>query len=362
MAVAVILAVAHVIGAALVDHDHALEEEGLTAERRADVLGGEDVGRRAVGDQPPVQEGHQLEALGSRLHVVGAHEYGDAPLAQPREEAEDRLLGVHVHAGERLVEQQHVRLLGERPGEEHALLLAAGQLADGAPRELGDAELVQTARHHLAVGRLGAAQPAQAAVAPHHHHVAHGDGQAPVDLLAPGHVGDGIRLAAGRAAVQQHAPAAQGKQADPPGAAAYEANAAAYTKRLDELNAWIKSQVATVPAANRKLVMNHASHGYYADEYGFSVVGTVIPSVGTGETPTAQQLGDLTAAIRKSGAKAIFVEIEENPKLAEQIAAETGITVVDDLLDHSLTEPHGVAPTYIDMMKFDTKRIVEAMQ
>ena len=104
---------------------------------------------------------------------MGAHEHGDAPLAQPREEVEDRLLGVHVHAGEGLVEQQHVRLLGERPGEEHALLLAAGQLADGAPRELGDAELVETARHHLAVGRLRAAQPAQAAVAPHHHHVAH---------------------------------------------------------------------------------------------------------------------------------------------------------------------------------------------
>ena len=36
-----------------------------------------------------------------------------------------------VHAGEGLVQQQHVRLLGERPGQEHALLLAAGELADG---------------------------------------------------------------------------------------------------------------------------------------------------------------------------------------------------------------------------------------
>ncbi len=126
-------------------------------------------------------------------------------------------------------------------------------------------------------------------------------------------------------------------KADPDGAAEYEANAAAYTAQLDELNAWIESQVALVPAADRKLVMNHASHGYFADRYGFSVVGTVIPSVGTGETPTAKQLSDLTAAIRTSGAKAIFVEIEENPKLAEQIAAETGIAVVDDLLDHSLT-------------------------
>jgi len=152
------------------------------------------------------------------------------------------------------------------------------------------------------------------------------------------------------------------KKADPAGAAAYDANAAAYTRRLDELDAWITSQVEAVPTADRLLVMNHASHGYYADAYGFSVVGTVIPGVGSGETPTAKQLSDLTAAIRTSGAKAIFVEIEENPKLAEQIAAETGITVVDDLLDHSLTAPDGVAPTYIDMMTYNTRRIVEALK
>ena len=151
-------------------------------------------------------------------------------------------------------------------------------------------------------------------------------------------------------------------KADPDGATEYEANAAAYTAKLDELNTWIEAQVAQVPAASRKLVMNHASHGYFADRYGFDVVGTVIPSVGTGETPTAKQLSDLTAAIRANGAKAIFVEIEENPKLAQQIAAETGIVVVDDLLDHSLTAPDGVAPTYIDMMKFDTRRIVEALR
>ena len=151
-------------------------------------------------------------------------------------------------------------------------------------------------------------------------------------------------------------------KADLDGAAAYEANAAAYIKKLDKLDAWIGGQVATIPPADRKLVMDHASHGYFADRYGLSIVGTVIPGVGTGETPTAKQLGALTAAIRRSGAKAIFVEAQENPKLAEQIAAETDIVVVDDLLDHSLTEPDGAAPTYIDMMRFDTQRIVEALR
>jgi ABC-type Zn uptake system ZnuABC Zn-binding protein ZnuA len=151
-------------------------------------------------------------------------------------------------------------------------------------------------------------------------------------------------------------------KADPGGAAEYAANAAAYARKLDELDTWIEEQVATIPATDRKLVMNHASHGYYADAYGFSIVGTIVPSTGTGETPTAKQLTRLTAAIRESGARAIFVEIAENPELAEQIAAETGIVVVDDLLDHSLTAPDGVAPTYIEMMRFDTRRIVEALR
>jgi ABC-type Zn uptake system ZnuABC Zn-binding protein ZnuA len=151
-------------------------------------------------------------------------------------------------------------------------------------------------------------------------------------------------------------------KADPAGAAAYEANAAAYTAQLRQLHTWIKAQVAQIPPRDRKLVMNHASHGYFADRYGLQVIGTVIPSVGTSESPTAQQLGDLSAAIRKNGAKAIFVEVDENPQLARQIAAETGVKVVTDLLDHSLTPAGGHAPTYIDMMKYDTRRIGEALK
>ena len=108
--------------------------------------------------------------------------------------------------------------------------------------------------------------------------------------------------------------------------------------------------------------MDHASQGYFADRYGFTIVGTVIPSASTGESPTARQLTDLVATIRATGAKAIFVEASENPQLAQQIGAETGVKVVTDLLDHSLTAADGAAPTYIDMMKYDTRRIVEALR
>jgi len=150
--------------------------------------------------------------------------------------------------------------------------------------------------------------------------------------------------------------------ADPAGAAEYAANAAAYQQQLDELDAWIRAQVAQIPEDRRRLVMNHTSHGYFADRYGLEIVGTVLPGASTGETPTARGLSDLVGAIESSGARAIFVEIDENPDLARQIAEETGVAVVTDLLDHSLSEPGGPAPTYIEMMKYDTRRIVEALR
>jgi ABC-type Zn uptake system ZnuABC Zn-binding protein ZnuA len=150
--------------------------------------------------------------------------------------------------------------------------------------------------------------------------------------------------------------------ADPEGEAEYTANAAAYTAKLDNLDTWITEQVATLPEEDRLLVMNHVSHGYFADRYGFRIAGAVIPSVATGESPTAKQLAELTETIRAEGVRAIFVEIEENPQLADQIAAETGIVVVDDLRDHSLSEPGGEAATYIDMMKYDTRKIVDALK
>jgi zinc/manganese transport system substrate-binding protein len=50
-------------------------------------------------------------------------------------------------------------------------------------------------------------------------------------------------------------------------------------KRLDELNSEIAAQVATLPAADRKLVTGHESLGYYAQRYGFKLVGAIVPSL-----------------------------------------------------------------------------------
>jgi ABC-type Zn uptake system ZnuABC Zn-binding protein ZnuA len=76
----------------------------------------------------------------------------------------------------------------------------------------------------------------------------------------------------------------------------------------------------------------------------------------------AKQLTELVRAIERTGVKAILVELGENSALARQVAAEAHVRVVTDLLDHSLTAPTGVAPTYLAMMRYDTERIVGALK
>ena len=151
-------------------------------------------------------------------------------------------------------------------------------------------------------------------------------------------------------------------QADPAGADTYAQNAATYIAQLKELDAWIQSQVQQIPPERRLLVTNHESFGYFAKRYGFKIIGTVIPSISTGASPSAEQLAQLVDAIRSTHAPAIFLETGANPALAQQVATETGIRVVTDLYSHSLTPADGVAPTYLEMMRHNVQVIVDALR
>jgi ABC-type Zn uptake system ZnuABC Zn-binding protein ZnuA len=148
---------------------------------------------------------------------------------------------------------------------------------------------------------------------------------------------------------------------DPDGAEVYEANADAYITQLQELDAWINGQIAEIEPQRRLLVTNHEALGYFAERYGFTVVGTVIESFSSDASPSAEQMAALVDQIKLFEAPAIFLDASDNPGLAQQIAAETGVNVVTDLHIESLTNgpPAG---TYIDMMKYNVTKIIEALK
>ena len=151
-------------------------------------------------------------------------------------------------------------------------------------------------------------------------------------------------------------------QADPQGRTIYERNAQSYIGELQALDAWIKTQVDEVPVEQRKMVTDHESFGYFADRYGFEIVGAIVPGVSSGASPSAQQMTALIEQIKSTGTSAIFLEIGTNPELAQVIAQETGAEVITGLYTHSITEPGGEAPTYIEMMKYNVRAIMDALK
>jgi ABC-type Zn uptake system ZnuABC Zn-binding protein ZnuA len=146
---------------------------------------------------------------------------------------------------------------------------------------------------------------------------------------------------------------------DPANAETYTTNAATYTAELEMLDAEIQTAAAALPTESRKLVTDHESFGHFAARYGFTIIGSVIPSLSTLSSPTAQEVAALQQQIMEEGVEVIFVGSTTNPDLAEQIATDLGIRLVP-LYAESLSAADGPAPTYIELMRYDIAAIVGA--
>lgn len=147
---------------------------------------------------------------------------------------------------------------------------------------------------------------------------------------------------------------------DPDHSADYRANADAYLTELADLNTWALEKVAQIPAEQRVLVTDHESLGYFAEAYGFSIEGVIVPGGSTLAEPSAQEIAALETAIESTGTLAIFVGSTVNTQLAERIAADTGAALVP-LYTGSLSAADGPASNYLDLMRYDIKAVVEAL-
>lgn len=102
------------------------------------------------------------------------------------------------------------------------------------------------------------------------------------------------------------------------------AGAAAYVDRLRAVDEAIASQLAAIPEASRLLVTNHEALSYFADRYGFRIVGVVIPGGSTGAEPAPAALDALASTIRSLDVSAVFTDASSSPKVAAVVASEAG--------------------------------------
>jgi zinc/manganese transport system substrate-binding protein len=134
------------------------------------------------------------------------------------------------------------------------------------------------------------------------------------------------------------------------------ARASSLAARLDALNAEIAAEVAQLPEANRKLVTGHESLGYFAQRYGFKLVGAIIPAISSQAEVSAADLSTLKGLIAQSQARAIFSELGTPPQVAQMIGQETGVQVIS-LATHTLPDDG----LYVTFMRNLTAVIVGAL-
>jgi zinc/manganese transport system substrate-binding protein len=148
-------------------------------------------------------------------------------------------------------------------------------------------------------------------------------------------------------------------KADPKGTATYDANAEAYLGRLAALDTAIAACMERIPATERKLVTNHDALGYFADRYGITVVGAVIPALSTAASASAGETRALVDEIRAQHVATIFPESSLNPKLEKAIARDAGATVGPALWADSLGPKGSTGATYLDSLRFDAEAMAE---
>ena len=146
---------------------------------------------------------------------------------------------------------------------------------------------------------------------------------------------------------------------DPAHRETFYRNAAAYNRKLDALSRSIQAKIATIPPSHRYMIVFHNAWQYYNDRFGITTLGFI--EVNPGQDPNPEQVAHLIDLARAHHVRAIFAEPEYSKKLANQIASNADIHVVDDLYDDSLgTDPR--VHDYISMLTYDTDVIVQALK
>ena len=148
--------------------------------------------------------------------------------------------------------------------------------------------------------------------------------------------------------------------ADPENAAEYKAKGEELATALKAIDANFKAEFAKVPADRRKVVTSHDAFGYFADAYGIQFVAP--EGVSTESEASAADVAKIIRQIKAEKIQSLFAENITDPRLLNQIARETGVTIGGELFSDALSPPDGPAPTYLKMFENNGAKLLAAMK
>ncbi len=147
---------------------------------------------------------------------------------------------------------------------------------------------------------------------------------------------------------------------DPASASVYRANAEAYTAKLSELDQWVRKEFSGIPQPKRRMITTHDAFGYFGAAYGITIISPV--GFSTESEASAGDIANLIKQIRREKITTVFLENVTDPRLMEQIAKESGVTLGGTLYSDALSKPDGPAATYLEMFKNNVSLIAAAMR
>lgn len=151
---------------------------------------------------------------------------------------------------------------------------------------------------------------------------------------------------------------------DPDHAAEYQANAAAYLARLDELDAYVRAQVELVPLEKRVLITAHDAFSYFGQAYGFEVRG--LQGISTATEAGTADVQNLAAFIVERQIPAIFIESSVPIRSVEALQAAVqaqgySVAIGGELFSDAMGNPGTPEGTYIGMVRHNIDTIVGAL-
>ncbi len=142
---------------------------------------------------------------------------------------------------------------------------------------------------------------------------------------------------------------------------ALDACVAEYGKALAALDDEISAIVEPLPVDDRLLVTNHDSLSYFADRYGFTILGSVIPSPSSLAATNPADLEALATLITDTGVPAIFAETQHSSGDTEALADRVGDVEVVTLQTDTLGEPGSDTDSYVSWLATTARSIVDAL-
>jgi len=115
---------------------------------------------------------------------------------------------------------------------------------------------------------------------------------------------------------------------------------------------------AAVEASARKIVTFHDAFGYFARAYEIEIVGVAVEA--PGQEPSAKEIAALIDAIKAAGVTSVFSEAQFPSKVLNQVAAETGATVLENLYSDALGD--APANSYLGAMRANASAILASFK